>query len=55
MASMARCGFSMVGSTQHSVTAQGCVFTTSGGSTPTLRQTTRATLTVFIRSRIRQL
>jgi hypothetical protein len=34
--------------------AQGWVLVTSGGSTPTLRQMTSATETVFIRSRIRQ-
>lgn len=33
---------------QHSSLAQGDVFTTSGGSTPTLRHNTSATLTVFI-------
>lgn len=33
---------------QHSRRAQGVVFTTSGGSTPTLRHRTKATLTVFI-------
>jgi hypothetical protein len=33
--------------------AQGWVLMTSGGSTPTLRQITSATETVFIRSRIR--
>ena len=33
---------------QHSSLAQGEVLTTSGGSTPTLRHNTRATLTVFI-------
>lgn len=33
---------------QHSSLAQGDVLTTSGGSTPTLRHNTRATLTVFI-------
>lgn len=33
---------------QHSRRAQGVVFTTSGGSTPTLRHKTKATLTVFI-------
>lgn len=33
---------------QHSSLAQGEVLTTSGGSTPTLRHKTRATLTVFI-------
>lgn len=33
---------------QHSSLAQGDVLTTSGGSTPTLRHKTRATLTVFI-------
>lgn len=34
--------------TQHSRRAQGLIFTTSGGSTPTFRHSTRATLTVFI-------
>lgn len=33
---------------QHSSLAQGEVLTTSGGSTPTLRHSTSATLTVFI-------
>lgn len=33
---------------QHSSLAQGDVLTTSGGSTPTLRHNTSATLTVFI-------
>lgn len=33
---------------QHSSRAQGDVFTTSGGSTPTFKHKTRATLTVFI-------
>lgn len=33
---------------QHSSLAQGCVFTISGGSTPTFRHITSATLTVFI-------
>lgn len=33
---------------QHSSLAQGEVLTTSGGSTPTLRHNTSATLTVFI-------
>lgn len=33
---------------QHSKRAQGVVFTTSGGSTPTFRHKTKATLTVFI-------
>lgn len=33
---------------QHSKRAQGVVFTTSGGSTPTFRHSTKATLTVFI-------
>jgi len=34
--------------TQHSWRAHGLIFTTSGGSTPTFRHSTRATLTVFI-------
>jgi len=34
--------------TQHSRRAHGLILTTSGGSTPTLRHSTRATLTVFI-------
>lgn len=33
---------------QHSNLAQGCVLTISGGSTPTFKQSTKATLTVFI-------
>lgn len=33
---------------QHSSLAHGCVFTISGGSTPTFKHSTRATLTVFI-------
>ena len=33
---------------QHSMRAQGLVFITSGGSTPMLRHSTSATLTVFI-------
>lgn len=33
---------------QHSRRAHGVVFTTSGGSTPTFRHKTKATLTVFI-------
>lgn len=39
---------------QHSKRAQGVVFTTSGGSTPTFRHSTRATLTVFICKRNRK-
>ena len=52
--STAFCGLRDIGSIQHSLRAQGCVLVTSGGSTPTLRQITSATETVFIRSRILQ-
>jgi len=38
-----------VGSSQHSSLAQGFVLTTSGGSTPRLRQMNRPALKVFIR------
>ena len=49
-----RAGFNAAGSIQHSTRAHGWVLVTSGGSTPTFRQITKATLTVFILSRIRQ-
>jgi len=50
MFSIALAGCIENGSIQHSSLAHGLVLTTSGGSTPMLRHTTRATLPVFIRS-----
>ena len=50
MASSAFCGCIESGSTQHSNLAHGLTLTMSGGSTPMLRHTTRATAVVFRRS-----